>query len=272
MDSGQLDCPEPVQTRATSHIPREGRRRSRDPAGPGHAPVRGSIVLRRRRSMKWNIFVGSLVLSIAACTQSFGFDLLDRMLGSSGCGCESSCCETNCCKVKCARTRCCNNGCNSCAKVAPSCGVAAPSCVKAAPTCAAAAPTCAAAGPTCAAAPSCGADKGCGNGCGNKCCRPCLLDRLFSCHSSNSCNKGCGNGCGNGCSKAAPSCAAPSCGVAAPSCVKAAPACGCDAKAPAAAPAPGGDVAPMPPAPVVDPSAYNAKYNGRVVRSASLVR
>ena len=43
--------------------------------------------------MKWNIFVGSLVLSIAACTQSFGFDLLDRMLGSSGCGCETSCCS-----------------------------------------------------------------------------------------------------------------------------------------------------------------------------------
>jgi hypothetical protein len=53
--------------------------------------------------------------------------------------------------------------------------------------------------------------------------------------------------------------------------VKAAPACGCDAKVPAAS-ASAGDVAPMPPAPVVDPSAYNAQINGRVVRSASLVR
>src|SRR5688572_27419460 len=175
MDSGQLDCPEPVQTRATSQTPREGRRRSRDPAGPGHAPVRGSIVFRRRRSMKWNICIGSLVLALAACTQSFGFDLLDRMLGSSGCGCETSCCEANRCRVKCAKVRC-GNGCNGCAKVAPSCGVAAPSCVKAAPTCAApaptcaaAAPTCAAAAPTCAAAPACGidaCDKGCNNGCG----------------------------------------------------------------------------------------------------------
>jgi hypothetical protein len=83
--------------------------------------------------MKWNIFVGSLVLSIAACTQSFGFDLLDRMLGSSGCGCETSCCEAKCCKVKCAKVRCCN-GCNSCATVAPFVReLPPPSCVKAAP-------------------------------------------------------------------------------------------------------------------------------------------
>ena len=41
--------------------------------------------------MKWNILVGTLVLSACACTQSYGFELLDRMLGISGCGCESSC-------------------------------------------------------------------------------------------------------------------------------------------------------------------------------------
>ena len=30
--------------------------------------------------MKWNILVSSLVLGLAVCTQSFGFELLDRML------------------------------------------------------------------------------------------------------------------------------------------------------------------------------------------------
>ena len=44
--------------------------------------------------MKWNIAVASLVMSVALCSQSFGFDLLDRMLGGSGCGCDTQCCET----------------------------------------------------------------------------------------------------------------------------------------------------------------------------------
>ena len=47
--------------------------------------------------MKWNMILGSFVLAIATCTQGFSFDLLDRMLGASGCGCTSSCCETKCC-------------------------------------------------------------------------------------------------------------------------------------------------------------------------------
>ena len=46
--------------------------------------------------MKWNIIIGTLVLGVGLCSQSFGYDLLDRMLGSKGCGCESKagCCET----------------------------------------------------------------------------------------------------------------------------------------------------------------------------------
>src|SRR5687767_13633618 len=69
--------------------------------------------------MKWNMMFGALVLSAALTSQSFGFDLLDRMLGMKhsghgcssccepscgcesshepSCGCESSCCESSCC-------------------------------------------------------------------------------------------------------------------------------------------------------------------------------
>ena len=43
--------------------------------------------------MKWSMFVGALVMSACLCAtqQSYGFDLLDAMLG---CGCEAKCgCE-----------------------------------------------------------------------------------------------------------------------------------------------------------------------------------
>ena len=38
--------------------------------------------------MKWNIIIGSLVLGLCVSSQSYGFELLDRMLGLKGCGCE----------------------------------------------------------------------------------------------------------------------------------------------------------------------------------------
>jgi hypothetical protein len=92
-----------------------------------------------------------------------------------------------------------------------------------------------------------------------------LLDRLFSGHGCgcnkcgcNSCSKGCG------CAAAAPSCAAPSCAAATP-------ACGCDAPAKGAAVGDGGAV-PMPPAPVVDPSAFIPTQRRVVHASTSLVR
>src|SRR6187401_1909594 len=97
---------------------------------------------RRRRSMNRTTLLGSLVLALAVCTQSFGFELLDAMLGGCGCGCETSCCSSSCCKQKCCKSRCCNSGCNngchnncgnSCGCGAPACG--APAC--AAPACAA---------------------------------------------------------------------------------------------------------------------------------------
>ncbi len=44
--------------------------------------------------MKWNIIIGSLVLGLCVSSQSYGFELLDRMLGLKGCGCEAKSCET----------------------------------------------------------------------------------------------------------------------------------------------------------------------------------
>src|SRR5687768_9046774 len=97
--------------------------------------------------MKWNMLLGSLVLSLGLCTQGFSFDLLDRMLGANGCGCQTSCCTS---APACAAPAC----------AAPTC--AAPTC--AAPVCAA--PTCAA--PVCGAEPTCGGhDVGC---CQKRCC------------------------------------------------------------------------------------------------------
>ena len=172
---------------------------------------------RRRRSMNRTSLLGSLVLGLAACTTGFSFELLDRMLGYSGCGCDTSCCASSCCKSRCHNRCGCNNGCN----------------------------------------------KGCG-GCGgcNKCGHGCSLLGLFSCHHGCGCGNGCNKGCG--CAAAAPSCAAPSCAAAAP-------ACGCDGMGKGAS-AGSGDVVPMPPAPVVDPSAYIPTQRRVVHASTSLVR
>src|SRR5262249_30263321 len=62
-----------------------------------------------------NKFLGALMVSIALTSPSFGFCLLDRMLGN-GCGCccepSCSCCEKSCC---CEQSCGCNScGCNSC--------------------------------------------------------------------------------------------------------------------------------------------------------------
>ena len=43
--------------------------------------------------MKRMLFLGALVLGVTVCSQSFGFELLDKMLGHKGC---ASCCEPGC--------------------------------------------------------------------------------------------------------------------------------------------------------------------------------
>jgi hypothetical protein len=189
--------------------------------------------------MKWNMVLSALAVSVSLCGQSFGFGLLDRMLGLNDCGCNTCCstaapacgCDKGCgpsnCETTCsaAATPAAEPGCA--AATAPSCG--APACE---PACSAAGPSCGCAAP---AEPSCGAAPACGTACGNcnPCCRPGLfqgLKGLFDCAFpcrpvivfEPICHRSC---CNSGCAAAAPSCGcaatAPSCG-----CAAAAPACG----------------------------------------------
>ncbi len=58
--------------------------------------------------MKWNILVATMVLGLGLSTQSFGFDLLNRMLGSSGSeqkGSKAGCCDAG------ALQKACHDGC-----------------------------------------------------------------------------------------------------------------------------------------------------------------
>jgi len=235
--------------------------------------------------MKWNIALAAIVASFAICSQSFGFDLLDRMLIGSGCGCATKCCEA---KASCedadpscgcdAAADCgcdatpdcgcdvdpacgCDNGCESkgcgCGKTRIrglldglfSCNRCNTGCDDG----------CDAAGPDCGcdAEPACGCDAGCDSGCESKgCCRRVsFLDRIFAC---NSCKKSCG--CDDGCD------AAPACGC------DAEPACGCDAApaAPASAAKANAASAIIPPTPMIDPSAFVAPQ-GNII-TAGIVR
>ena len=215
--------------------------------------------------MKLNIILSAVVLGLGLCSQSFGFELLDRMLGVSGGGCcESGCTKKSCCEAA-KDPGCCAAAEPTCGAVDPTCGAepacgceaksdcgcskpkccrqplfnfhrcCKPKCASACDSCAKAAePTCAAVEATCAAEPTCGAEPACGCeaksscGCKSKCCGS-LLDRIFVC------NKRC---------------------YKPKTCCNAAPSCGCEAGGKAAPVMEGGDAPPMPPAPVVDPSAF----------------
>jgi hypothetical protein len=104
--------------------------------------------------MKRMLFLGALVFGVTVCSQSFGFELLDKMLGHKGC---TSCCEPGCD----AGNGCCEPGCgagNGCAE--PACGAgngcAEPACDAGNGCCE---PACDAGAGCCE--PSCGAAKGC---------------------------------------------------------------------------------------------------------------
>ena len=190
--------------------------------------------------MKWNMVLSALVVSASLCGQSFGFELLDRMLGRNDCGCNSGCttsapacgCDTGAVPPNCEAA------CNAVA--APGCGCAAE-------------PACGAAGPSCASVPS---------GCGCK--KPCLLDCFRLKHKCCTRHCGCHHHCRllGGCGAAAPSCG----------CAAAAPSCGCGGTATPGVSAPAEEAAPMPPAPTVDPSASYQKNRVLSVssRTASL--
>ena len=244
--------------------------------------------------MKWNMVFGALVVSVGLCSQSFGFELLDRMLGLNDCGCNS-CCETAC-EPSCG----CDKGCEpTCCAQEQSCCAQEQSCCAQEQSCCAAEQSC------CAAEPSCG--------CEQSCCKRrhhgdlfCGLRGLFDCHK---CKKSC---CEQTCAAEPTCCAAEqSCCAAEPTCCEqpcckkrrchrgllslfhhkkcCKPACntGCDscgnggcsdggcgcsggdAPAPAAG-APAEEAAPMPPAPTPDHSA-SVKSKRRVMTTASKV-
>ena len=152
--------------------------------------------------MKRMLFLGALVLGVTVCSQSFGFEILDRMLGG-----HKSC--TSCCEPDCGAG---NGGCSDACE--PACG-AGNGCAE--PACGAgngcAEPACDAGNGCCE--PSCGADNGC---CKKRCKKHDLfggMKGLFAhCKSKHSkkscCEPACdaGNGCcepacdaGNGCCK-----------------------------------------------------------------------
>lgn len=231
--------------------------------------------------MKWNVLFGTLLLGFGLSAQSYGFDLLDRMLGVGGGGCDP-------CAVKCGVEPKCG--------VDPKCGVE--------PKCGCEPKGC---DPKGCAQKNCGAaQKDCGKGCavGN---RGHLFDGLFNCNRCGDCGgKGCDPKCGAepkcgvepkcGCDPKG--CDAKHCGAAQKDCGKGGAcgtrrplfdglfgsrcnACGkgdccandcCEGKGVKGgngkAKASAEKDAPMPPAPVVDPSAF---LNTRTVIPASRI-
>lgn len=215
--------------------------------------------------MKLNMFLGALVVSVGLCGQSFGFELLDRMLGLNSYG--GGCCEQSCCEQTCAAEPACGH------QAEPACG--------------------------------CEVEQSCGCGHQHRC-HDLFggLRGLFHCHRCKSACGGCQVEQSCGCD------AEPACGCeAAPSCCgrrhrgllhhlfahkrhcghqSACSSCdsGCssceggmvngggydqNAPTPAAPGAEGGDAAPMPPAPMADPSASLRNHN-RIFQASKYVR
>lgn len=192
--------------------------------------------------MKRTILVATLLMGSSICSQSFGFDLLDRMLGLKGSGSYSSCCDTAVCdshglhgQPACGCETACGGACGDVCE--PACGL------EAANGC----------GGACGAAcePACGLESACGNACGDVCEPACgleagygnafapacgcetvggcdsghcgsrggLLDRLFS-GGLHHRNRGCDSACGDICQ--------PACGLEAPCGDACGPVCGCE--------------------------------------------
>ncbi len=211
--------------------------------------------------MKWNIFCATLVLSLGLCTQGFSFELLNRLLGGGGYGCDAGCCaQPNDCG--CDNSCGCDKGCGC----ATACG-----CEK----------TCGCER-TCGCESSCGCDTGCGCSHGGgllhyhhvKICIPKItLPRIRLCWPTaggcDSCDGGCG--CDNG------SCGCDNGGCGCGTTTH----CGCDrgngcdhgcgVRSSIGDGNGSGVVAPPePPAPVVDPSA--ALPRGRYIRPTYYAR
>ncbi|QDT02321.1 hypothetical protein K227x_06970 [Rubripirellula lacrimiformis] len=213
--------------------------------------------------MKRTIMTLTMVLGCTLCTQSFGFDLLDRMLGIKGCGSAASCCDTGCDIPSCAvEPNCgceapsCDTGCNSCDKGCgllgklhaksclsePNCGCEAPACGCEVPSCDTGCNSCDKGcgllgklhAKSCLSEPTCGCEA---PTCGCEAPAPCGCESVPSCDSGCgcstkkcgllskmfSCNKGCDAGCDSSCGGCA---IEPSCGFEVASCDSG---CGCSA-------------------------------------------
>lgn len=240
--------------------------------------------------MKWNLLIASLVLGLGMSTQSFGFELLDRMLGVSGGG---DCCQKPTQKGCCQKSACQKDHCQK----APLLGHAGKGCCQKAPCQKDHGKDCCQKAP-CQKSHLGGLFSHAGKGCCQKapvqkdCCQKadskcgCAQKPLFSLHNGccqkSACQKDHGK---DACQKS--HCQKSHCG---PSlldsifachkrgcCQKAVSKCGCDKgkggkgddKVPA--PAEAGE-APMPPAPVVDPSAFLHTQRRVTPASATLVR
>jgi hypothetical protein len=169
--------------------------------------------------MKWNILIASVVLGLGLSTQSFGFDLLDRMLGANGCGCEAKGCAVKDCTAACdpcaGKAAC---GCEKAAKCRRplfACKASKACCEKG----------CEAKDPGCCEKPACGAEKdpctGKGDACAPKCHRPLFAKKCKKacCEEKGCCEKG-GEAKDPGC------CEKPTCGAEKDPCTGKGDACG----------------------------------------------
>ena len=121
--------------------------------------------------MKWNIAVAALCVSAAMCSQSFGFDLLDRMLGiKCGSSCDTAACDA---PADCEAEPAC--GCEE-----PACGCEEPAGEEG--------PACGCEEPVCGCEP---AAEGCEDACDSPAAKSCggLLSKLFP--MMNGCDSGC---------------------------------------------------------------------------------
>lgn len=232
--------------------------------------------------MKGKTVFGALLVSVALCSQGFGFDLLDRMLGLNcgGCGTCNSCCETACCEPaakccapepaccepECCEPQCCKPACDLFAGLKGlfdcrrrcTAGCCEPECCEA-PKCCTPEPQCCE--PACCEKPKC---------CEPKCCEPACCEKPDCCEPDccNSCRKkrciclpnlGLLDGLGD-LFKCRRCCRKPSC------CGDTCCGAGCNGGAAAPAQAPDTEAAPLPKAPVADPSASIYRYR-RIVRN-----
>jgi len=262
--------------------------------------------------MRSKTLFGALLVSVALCSQGFGFELLDRMLGLNGGGCgecnactKVKACEP-CAKVCCPEPACCAKP-TCCEKervcrptpvrdlfaglkdlfTAKGCVCEEPACKPCEPACKPCEPACKACEPAC---------KPCEPACREK---PCKV----RCHKVRACEPAC-KACEPACKACEPACkpCEPACEPAKPKCHKLYrrpvlelleklfccdernDECGCSEatcggttvpsqKAPTTAPAKAPEkAAPLPQAPKADPSASNTNSRGIYQASRSLVR